>query len=779
MTKIRIEYVRLVRGGDDGAIAPEVITLNAGGAQVLKAGLISVQSEAAPELSDDGHDSGFYARCVGLRGSGVVEVGPNPTADKAGGTFVTAGSSVLVPIKSGEKVALIEVEDRSATIVQDDVVKFRDGFSSIDPELWDLVLAATDFAGIDGNTGGSGFLKITKSPLVPDTETVLISKRKFRAPIRYAWGATFSQRIAGQEIIFDCVGVDADGAVVELASVPEVTVPAGNFSVTSNVATQVMPAGHGLKVGDRIANFQFNDSRFNAGSVILTGATATAVTFGLTIANGAYPHTGGKTRRMDAFGYARDALGLLFDGTSHSNGIYGNRSDGSSALLAAAASMGTNLTLATTPTTPVNYNAPGSYCFNPTLFVEVVVQLEAVQFNTFAVDSTGSPAFTAKRSQIVPDQDVDLKLRVRVRNLPNLTVPTGEILSVVKTGTTTATVTLRAAPDRPLTTADFITTSGTRDSANFPNLTTPTQVASVISPTQFTILWGAAVTSTMYGGSVWRAQGNVAPANVPTATVVSVQRTLGQLLLNYIASPGLVQAGETVWLHGFTDTTGAVIAGLTGRWRVYFLNTTTFQVTLEPLDGQTVADLALTNCAGSMIKATDVRLHFLRILDYPRNLVEVTGGRNTADAAMSIPAVITAILGALAAGTNTIGAVFGAANNTTNGATIHRLIASATVNATSVKTSAGKIVGGFIHNLSASTKYLKFYNKASAPTVGTDTPVITVPIAPNEKVTFASVNDLVGIYFSTGLAYAVTGALADNDTTALVANDVVVFLNYA
>jgi hypothetical protein len=70
-------------------------------------------------------------------------------------------------------------------------------------------------------------------------------------------------------------------------------------------------------------------------------------------------------------------------------------------------------------------------------------------------------------------------------------------------------------------------------------------------------------------------------------------------------------------------------------------------------------------------------------------------------------------------------------------------------------------------------RFLKLYNKASAPTVGTDTPLMTIPIAAGGN-SFAYMED--GIMFSNGLALATTNLVADSDTTALTANDLVVNL---
>lgn len=99
------------------------------------------------------------------------------------------------------------------------------------------------------------------------------------------------------------------------------------------------------------------------------------------------------------------------------------------------------------------------------------------------------------------------------------------------------------------------------------------------------------------------------------------------------------------------------------------------------------------------------------------------------------------------------------------------LKSAASTNATSVKASAGNIYGLFVTNNSAAVKYLKLYNKASAPTVGTDTPVAVIGIAANGGQ--VAINHVWSIpRFSTGIAYAITGGVSDADTTAVSANDV-------
>lgn len=116
---------------------------------------------------------------------------------------------------------------------------------------------------------------------------------------------------------------------------------------------------------------------------------------------------------------------------------------------------------------------------------------------------------------------------------------------------------------------------------------------------------------------------------------------------------------------------------------------------------------------------------------------------------------------------------------TTGGATPYKLISAASTNATSVKASVATLYGIQVYNTNAAARYLKLYNKASAPTVGTDTPVkvITIPgstIGAGSNVSIPS----VGVAFGTGLAFALTTGAADSDTGAVAANEIITNLDY-
>lgn len=95
--------------------------------------------------------------------------------------------------------------------------------------------------------------------------------------------------------------------------------------------------------------------------------------------------------------------------------------------------------------------------------------------------------------------------------------------------------------------------------------------------------------------------------------------------------------------------------------------------------------------------------------------------------------------------------------------TASRIPSSAnTTNATAAKASAGKLYSVNGYNSTATVTYLKFYDKATAPTVGTDTPVLTLALPASAVFSY----DLGGLAFATGIGYGLTTVAADNGTTA-------------
>jgi hypothetical protein len=105
---------------------------------------------------------------------------------------------------------------------------------------------------------------------------------------------------------------------------------------------------------------------------------------------------------------------------------------------------------------------------------------------------------------------------------------------------------------------------------------------------------------------------------------------------------------------------------------------------------------------------------------------------------------------------------------------LYRRLSTADVNAVLIQTGATRVYHLHATNTTASAKYVKLYNKATAPTVGTDTPVLTFVLPANfSGPILQPPGSETPFTFTLGLGLGITGALADADTTAVAANDVV------
>jgi hypothetical protein len=93
----------------------------------------------------------------------------------------------------------------------------------------------------------------------------------------------------------------------------------------------------------------------------------------------------------------------------------------------------------------------------------------------------------------------------------------------------------------------------------------------------------------------------------------------------------------------------------------------------------------------------------------------------------------------------------------------------------SIKPAGGQVYGWYLFNNASSIRVLKLYDKATAPTVGSDTPTQTIVLPANGG---ANLFSDVGFLFSNGIGIGVTTGIADGDTTAPTANDVTVNLFY-
>ena len=104
---------------------------------------------------------------------------------------------------------------------------------------------------------------------------------------------------------------------------------------------------------------------------------------------------------------------------------------------------------------------------------------------------------------------------------------------------------------------------------------------------------------------------------------------------------------------------------------------------------------------------------------------------------------------------------------------VHRYTSAASVNATLFRSVATRLVGVHIINTAAAPRYVKLYNRSSAPSQA-DTPLITLSVPTNGQIEFMFGD--AGLRFEAGLGYRIVTGLADADNTATAAGEVLMQL---
>ncbi len=113
---------------------------------------------------------------------------------------------------------------------------------------------------------------------------------------------------------------------------------------------------------------------------------------------------------------------------------------------------------------------------------------------------------------------------------------------------------------------------------------------------------------------------------------------------------------------------------------------------------------------------------------------------------------------------------------TSGGCSTYSYIAAASANqdSQSVKASAGQLYGYALFNTAGSARYVKVYNKATAPT-SADTPALRVLVPPGGGANLAFDS---GMAFGSGIGIRITTGAGDSDAGTVTANDVLVNLIY-
>lgn len=471
-----------------------------------------------------------------------------------------------------------------------------------------------------GDSSGSSYLRISLNPFVEADGVSLTSKESYEFPMRVVFGTSISQRIVGQEVFVGMVATDESGGVEYIPSVPDKAITGTTASVTSNVATFTL-TNHGLRGGDRVIFYGCADHRLNVGPVVVTVLSQDTFTVPMTITAASYSTVGGYVRLADPLRYAANGAGLLFENATTTNASFVSRRSGTKF-------RSTNMGIASTTAVQTN-TSPYTDAFNAAGTQELYFSEDEISYRSFASDSNAGTNGAAKYSQAIPNEHKPYKVQIRARNLNGFSLPVGRVVSATKTGTTTATVTTDAP--HGLVAGDFVQIYGTRDQTNFASLSTQTAIVSAPTPTTFTVVWGSAVTASTAGGTVWVNQGQIAAPGVIGQAIQSISRTNNVLSLTGNTNWSGLLPGEYVNVYGLEPSAKVY----EGAYKV--LRTATTSLELEAVG----PDFGAITTGGAVIKRTDIRIHYVRVLDYERKGVEILGGRgNTADINNAAPVAI-------------------------------------------------------------------------------------------------------------------------------------------
>lgn len=108
-------------------------------------------------------------------------------------------------------------------------------------------------------------------------------------------------------------------------------------------------------------------------------------------------------------------------------------------------------------------------------------------------------------------------------------------------------------------------------------------------------------------------------------------------------------------------------------------------------------------------------------------------------------------------------------------ASTYHKVSAASTNADTIKNEPGEVTGWILVNRTQAFRHVKLYNKASNPTVGTDTPKLTLSLQAGAVANVAFESPLE---FDVGIAIAMVTGVADSDTAAVALNDLAVDVLY-
>lgn len=517
-----------------------------------------------------------------------------------------------------------------------DVKQLLPNFSTSDfTSQFDVELAAGDILLVNSGAAGRKWTTLSANPLSAGTISRVTSKITTGFPARFFFEMSVSQRYRGD---YGIVSLRNDPTSDYPIAVPPVTpIAISSIQQATTTLTIVLSAPFDGGIGDWVNITGVPDNRLNYFNLCIATISLDKLTLTATVADEATipsltvgPYAGvGTLTRVEPFDYATNAIGIRTSGTTTTSNAILSRFGGAEGYYTTGTIAGSQL-ITTSSTAPIlNVSATGNYAVSATSRFAFDCTARDVSFVDKIVDSNNSFTPRLTLTNVKPDDAREYRVSMAVVTPESQPIPVAKIVSAVKTGTTTATITT----DVPhgLTTSSYVQTYGIRDVTNFPNLAAATVVASIVSPTVFTIVIAGAVTATSYGGAVTVCNGGYTQPGLIGQTAQSVARDADGLVtvVGNTTWTGL-QVGGLSNLHGVRSAVDGSDLGFDGVYRVVSLATTT--LILAPVTdylGNNVSPsggvVTTTNCGGCVIDRVEYRTHDLGLESWGEQIVQITG----------------------------------------------------------------------------------------------------------------------------------------------------------
>lgn len=593
-------------------------------------------------------------------------------------------------------------------------------------------LAQADFVTQRQSDNGQNVVSVSMDPLTAGTTSTITIGEGAYAPCRFEVEMSLNQRVKGVLSVVELVDI-TDDTVPPLASSAITSIQQATTTLTVVLST---PFNGNL--GDLFNVSGVPDSRLNYANCVVSSISIDKQTVQCTVSDEASlpsltvgPFASGTFTPYWNMAGRSNGMGIRFAGTSPTSAVHVTRRAGGD-VQEGGTLVGSHLSTTATTLTAYTSGGGGKVEIKSPSRYRMLIDPDAATFMDVASDTASSQWGTrTRRTAVKPGWVRKYNPRIRVVAPESIARPVAKVVSVTKTGTTTATV----VTDAPhgLNTSSYVQVAGVANQTVFATNTTPAVVASVIDANTFTVVFGTATTAVSYGGAVILCNGQVTQPGLMANAINSLTRDAdGIMALTGVSSWAGLFVGDYVNLYGVRDLTVGADLELDGIYEVVHLSTVTMY--LRPVtDVQGIARtpsgavLGPTSCGGAVILRTTLRINDILLAAEGQTTINIDGqGTSRGDKALPVATVNTvSVQGASAGGAapgNPVPAGFRAATSnptavatatavfgmaTTLGATVNKpfsipeadwsFTGTVTTNAsTPVKAAAGTGIKGYL-----------------------------------------------------------------------------------